>query len=388
MSTQEFLETYWSKSPRYFGGEPTRFQDLLPWGRLGQILQENRLDYPRMRLSKKGKDIPQETYLKYETTRRGTRIPQISLSDLNAHLNDGCLLVVDAIDEMSPSIRMLCEKCEFVLGEHIQVNAYAGWKKTQGFSTHWDDHDVIIVQVHGEKAWRIFQPTRDFPMYLDVENPPPPLAQPVWCGTIKAGDVLYIPRGWWHDATPTGKPTLHLTFGITNRTGMDFMAWFCERLRTNPLFRKDLSRFSSCEAQENHLSLLKQAAFNELNILRTRHFFNDYDARAKPRVRPSLPWIVLQSEAKFDGHEIVEWVPPRRLRIDRDDVSLYFHALGKSWEFSLKADAMLDALEKHRRLPVMALFGKGMEVGLENAQVSAFLIELLNNGLINVYDAI
>ena len=48
---------------------------------------------------------------------------------------------------------------------------------------------------------------------------------------LEAGDLLYIPRGWWHVAMPLDEPTLHLTVGVNNLTGADFLRWFADRLR-------------------------------------------------------------------------------------------------------------------------------------------------------------
>ena len=41
---------------------------------------------------------------------------------------------------------------------------------------------------------------------------------PLWEGMLEDGDLLYIPRGWWHVATPLDEPTLHLTVGVNNLT--------------------------------------------------------------------------------------------------------------------------------------------------------------------------
>jgi hypothetical protein len=54
-----------------------------------------------------------------------------------------------------------------------------------------------------------------------------PSTELIWSGTLRPGDVMHIPRGWWHQATRTGTGdgfSLHATFGLTQRTGIDTAA--------------------------------------------------------------------------------------------------------------------------------------------------------------------
>ena len=42
------------------------------------------------------------------------------------------------------------------MGINTQVNAYLSFSKGGAFKPHWDIHDVLVVQVHGNKRWRIW----------------------------------------------------------------------------------------------------------------------------------------------------------------------------------------------------------------------------------------
>jgi NAD(P)-dependent dehydrogenase (short-subunit alcohol dehydrogenase family) len=44
------------------------------------------------------------------------------------------------------------------LGHPTQVNAYITPPSSRGFSPHYDVHDVFVLQVAGEKHWRIHEP--------------------------------------------------------------------------------------------------------------------------------------------------------------------------------------------------------------------------------------
>lgn len=63
---------------------------------------------------------------------------------------------------------------------------------------HWDDHATFIVPIYGTKAWTVPGPGRPHPMKTDTDHnhtAPEPVA---WEGVLKAGQILHVPRGWWH----------------------------------------------------------------------------------------------------------------------------------------------------------------------------------------------
>ncbi len=64
--------------------------------------------------------------------------------------------------------------------------------------------------------------------------------------------MIHIPRGYWHQATRTTQGagySLHATFGIEQRTGVDWLTWLADRSREHEVFRHDLIRYSP---QEQH----------------------------------------------------------------------------------------------------------------------------------------
>jgi bifunctional lysine-specific demethylase and histidyl-hydroxylase NO66 len=102
------------------------------------------------------------------------------------------------------------------LNFETQVNAYVTPPKSQGFLAHYDDHDVLILQIEGAKTWRVYGPEADVPPRLlplrdrfSVDGLPEP--NDLW---LQAGDVLYLPRGQVHAAEAQEEPSIHLTIGI------------------------------------------------------------------------------------------------------------------------------------------------------------------------------
>lgn len=257
----EFLEEYWGQKFFVLNGPSNKFDQLFDWSALNSILEHHRLDAPRLRLELKGRTRQDLTFILQHTARRGGQIPRINVPRLYSLLRSGATLVIDAVDEMHATLRDLSENISSFLGHRIQINAYVSCGDMPGFGMHWDDHDVFILQLSGRKRWKIFGPTRPYPMYRDIQPDEEiaPQGDPIWNGVIEPGGVIYIPRGHWHDVVGINEPTLHLTVGSTNPTGVDLLSWLVDQLRDEEEFRKDLPLFSQGDECVDHCTRLKNA---------------------------------------------------------------------------------------------------------------------------------
>nr|WP_295979740.1 cupin domain-containing protein [uncultured Variovorax sp.] len=53
-------------------------------------------------------------------------------------------------------------------------------------------------------------------------------SEPIFDDYLETGDVLYIPRGWWHEAIPlAGEESLHIAVGIHPMLIRDYLVWSC-----------------------------------------------------------------------------------------------------------------------------------------------------------------
>lgn len=77
--------------------------------------------------------------------------------------------------------------------------------------------DALVIQLEGRKDWTIYLPHIVAPMSHQIFKPSAnSLGNPVAQVTLSPGDVLYIPRGWLHEARvpQNSKTSVHLTFGL------------------------------------------------------------------------------------------------------------------------------------------------------------------------------
>jgi ribosomal protein L16 Arg81 hydroxylase len=306
---------------------------------------------------------------------------------LTKHLREGATLVLDAVDELSEPVEELAIKLELLFREHVQVNMYAGWQTSRGFDLHWDDHDVFILQVAGRKRWSVYGETRRAPLVNDVEKAARPTCEPIWTETLEDGDLLYIPRGWWHVAEPLAEPTLHLTVGIHNRTGLDLLRWLSERMRASEAFRRDLPRASSTQERAAHLKRLREELTEAFDDSLLERFYEEMDARADSRARVELPFDATPQQQPASLGAVVSLLAPRPLKLEASGGVVEFESLKMRWRFAEDALLVLRPLEE-RRVCTVAELCEAARPRLNEKTVRAFVRELAQQGLVAVTEVI
>ncbi|HTH52210.1 MAG TPA: cupin domain-containing protein [Pyrinomonadaceae bacterium] len=373
-----FGETY-----LYGPGREGKFTALFPWDVLNTALRQHRLTHPRLRVFKDGKLVPSSEYSTVSVGRKDhSTTPRLMPGELIAQLQNGATLVVDAVDEIYEPLTTLAASLERELGEKIQVNLYAGWHAEPGFDVHWDGHDVIVLQLTGRKAWAIYGETRKHPLADDVVKDAAPTGEPIWAQTIKDGDLLYIPRGFWHVAKPLDEASLHLTIGIPNRTGIDLMTWFARRLRTSEVLRKDLPKFKCKEERDAHLDALFHTVREQLNQQLMEDFLDDHDGNAIPRLSIDLPEVAARSSVRDLLGKRFVLTTPRDLRLKAEGDLVVTRANRKIFRFKISARPLLEFLNKRQPATVEELVD--LSRGLDANTVTAFVTELLTYGLVAV----
>ncbi|MGH6650170.1 MAG: cupin domain-containing protein [Sphingopyxis sp.] len=234
LSVAEFLAQHWNRSFRAWPGRAGRFSALIDWDDINHILSAQRLEPPQLILVRGGKNVPVERFTHVSGSNR-----RIDAGATTAQLAQGATLVLSFVDEMVKRIGDLADRLGGDLGARCNVNLYAGWRADHGFDLHWDHHDVFILQIAGRKHWRVQRPTRDHPARGEIVPPPAADDAPVYDDILEEGGVLYIPRGWWHVATPVEEPSLHLTLAITPPTGQDYLRWLVGKAAAEAVFRAD-----------------------------------------------------------------------------------------------------------------------------------------------------
>ncbi|MGW4527317.1 cupin domain-containing protein [Amycolatopsis sp. NPDC004378] len=375
----QFFADVLGKSPRRFPGEAGRFAALLPWPELDRVIRQHRLEFPRLRLALDGDVVPAHTYTEMVSTRRNGLVPRVLPAPFAEHLRSGATLVVDSVNEMIDGVGELATRLEHDLRERIQVNLYAGWGTTHGFDVHWDDHDAFIIQLSGRKRWRLHGVTRRAPLQRDLELPERPEGEPREDFLLEDGDVLYLPRGHWHDVSAVGEESLHLTIGFNAATGVDLVAWLADQVRADELFREDLPRFGPPEARAERAEALRRRLAELVEGDLVDRFLADRDAQAPAQTRIGLPWAATAELLPPDDDFDVRLLAPRAALVDGEG-TVALVAAGHRLVFAAAARPILAALLTGGPQPFKVLADAA--AGVDRATVRALLGELVTQGLV------
>jgi len=143
----------------------------------------------------------------------------------------GATMVLNRIDSHSLLAKRLCAEVGRFAGAQTNSNAYLSFGGKGTFGKHWDTHDVFAIQLIGKKRWQIFAPTLPLPLSHQTSEALQhtcPVTPALEC-VLEAGDMLYIPRGWWHQVTPFDVGSWHLSVGTYLPTVTDYIMWLSSR---------------------------------------------------------------------------------------------------------------------------------------------------------------
>lgn len=154
------------------------------------------------------------------------------------YIEKGATLVLNKLNGHMPEISDMCRQVSKQLGVKCNANGYVAFGGSGSFGRHWDTHDVFAIQVIGKKRWRIYTPTFEKPLAhqnskKDLHSCP---TDPVLEVVLEPGDVLYLPRGWWHEAVPIpGEESFHISVGLFPPKIIDYLLWTAGNKMTNYL---------------------------------------------------------------------------------------------------------------------------------------------------------
>ena len=162
-----------------------------------------------------------------QLTRDGT----LDIAAIHRALSDNQSLLLNKVHRLHRPIGLLCRQLTadfraagIVLRKPIRANAYFTPPRSQGFAPHYDGHDVLVLQLHGEKLWRLHGEAAKWPRKPMLDAlPASALKHSPQEVLLQAGDVFYLPRGFVHEAVARDSASLHLTLSLQAATWSDVL---------------------------------------------------------------------------------------------------------------------------------------------------------------------
>jgi hypothetical protein len=263
ISRREFLEGYHDTRAYFEPGAIENVQEIFSWAQLNDLFNRPKLwNGEMMELALNGQVLPSSQYSRPGMGRLGERVLRPDRERVNHFLREGATLVLDYLEGIDPGVNRVATCIERLTGTMVSCNAYCSWQSVQGYASHFDTMCVFAIQIEGEKTWNIYDGRVHEPMEITGARPADfsreqhdrqkgPVAQQV---VMRPGDVLYLPRGVYHDALATDMASLHLSFGATYLAGFSALSLLIQELQREEFFRKKLPHFDDGEALSAYLS--------------------------------------------------------------------------------------------------------------------------------------
>ncbi len=137
------------------------------------------------------------------------------LPAMHRSYSEGKTVIIKALHKRWPAVATLCRSLEATFGCPVHTNLNLTPPRAQGFAAHFDTHEVFVLQIEGDKHWRLFGAAREWPLESEEATiPEGRLGSPTQEVLLQPGDLLYIPRGHVHEAFTSELASLHLTIGV------------------------------------------------------------------------------------------------------------------------------------------------------------------------------
>lgn len=255
----EFFEKYFEKQALFMSNEGKNDpSEIFGYKDLDDLLSTQKLNYPHLKIYKDGIEVP---FSAFEKKDKHQPFSYADISKSIEYFSKGHSLIINRIDRLNSRLNALSRELESDIQMEVQVNLYLTPADNFGFDIHFDSHDVFILQLAGTKSWTLYQ--SDTALATDqikTSKPPQQSFEEEARYLLKTGDVLYVPRGKYHQAKSTDETSMHLTIGVFPLMGYQLVQQLAAKCQNDLFFRKSppLESASQTEKSEYYQSFVQK----------------------------------------------------------------------------------------------------------------------------------
>ena len=342
ISKTEFFKTYHEKEALLSKhNDANKFNGLLSIDRIDEIIASTEL--PPSSLDMVRKEPPIER--SYYTFKNGN----IDRGAVIRHYQEGATIILPQLHLADEILAKFCRSLENVFSSHVQTNIYLTPGSSQGFNTHFDDHDVFVIQLSGTKKWRLYQRPIDNPYRGESFNTKDYKAGELQKEfELKEGECVYIPRGLMHDAISVGeKASLHITVGLIVKKWADLMLEALSEVAIrNPRFRRSLPPGFARPGYNNKSAKIY---FDELinEFQKNSNFDKVFEVIKENFIRertPNLRGSLIDTSSNLPKERLYIRRPNLQAKLKRDELETVIICGGGDLRFELKAYKVLQVI--------------------------------------------
>jgi ribosomal protein L16 Arg81 hydroxylase len=182
------------------------FSKVLSLSEIDELVTSVRIPATNLNLARGDTPLPAEQYCI-----GGAYVDKRRMLDLH---KAGATIILRSMEQWSPQLNRLRVAAESFFHVDCQINVYvtpAGEKSTP---PHWDTHDLVVLQIAGNKKWRLYDGQRTLPLgderFRIGEDYVSPHYREI---VLQQGDTLYLPRGVIHEPI-ADTYSVHLSIGV------------------------------------------------------------------------------------------------------------------------------------------------------------------------------
>jgi ribosomal protein L16 Arg81 hydroxylase len=262
--------------------DPDYYRALLSVADIDHVLTTMQIPEADMNMVNNGTPVAPENYLSPTEHVDPVRAAQ--------QFAEGGTIILPGLQRRLPKLASYCRSLETVFSCDLQTNIYFTPDNAQGFKTHYDGHDVIVLQTHGSKTWNIYESPMVLPLRSQAFDPATfERGEIIDTFVLNAGDMCYVPRGVVHDAIATEEMSLHITTGLLTPRWADMLIdAISEVAHRDPAFRHAVppgfanDGFDMAGAKETFAALLARAVEQAQPEITLERYASEFRARRNP----------------------------------------------------------------------------------------------------------
>lgn len=214
LDKQEFLLNYWEKKHLFIKNDNNKFLNVYSYEDLTNYLNfhAHSLQYPEIRVTIDSKHVSPEEYhetIPFFSVQNLTKT-KINPEKLNELISQKASLILSDIQEYNDFFQDLSSDLSAEIERKINVTLFYSSDGLNSFKNHCDPESAFILQLKGKKNWTIYEK----PDEIDNYNGEP--LKVINDYILEEGDVLYLPKGVWHNAKAFDGNSLSATITMTS----------------------------------------------------------------------------------------------------------------------------------------------------------------------------
>ncbi len=236
-ATQEFIQSYWEKDFLHIKREEEEYYDSILSKKDidSHLFGNDNLAVSPFKLYL-GKQEAQLSEWSNSQTHNGVDSRVVDHQKVFGLFQRGFSLYVNYPEKLFPQLKAFVLQVEEELRAQTISHLIISPPHTQGFLPHTDPYGVFVLQLSGDKNWRLFGKSNDplLPHGQDQHHLSGQKAQQSI--ELSAGSLLYLPRGLVHSVSTAESYSIHLSLGILPPTGKDILHVLGRESLVNPFF--------------------------------------------------------------------------------------------------------------------------------------------------------